>query len=107
MNGAGVSQVRQVADRPFAPGDPQLGVVDLVVRALQEPLEHPELVEDLHGRGVYRVAAEIAEEVGVLLEHQTLQPARANSSPAIIPAGPPPTTIRSFMASPCDVMPSR
>ena len=29
----------------------------------------PELVEDLHRRGVDRVAAEIAEEVGMLFEH--------------------------------------
>ena len=39
------------------------------MRALEEPLEHAELVEDLHGRGVDGVAAEIAEEVGVLFEH--------------------------------------
>ena len=40
-----------------------------VVRALEEALEQPELVEDFHRRGVDRVAAEIAEEVGVLFEH--------------------------------------
>jgi hypothetical protein len=64
----------------------------------QEALEHPELVEDLHRRGVDRVAAEIAEEVGVLFEHPDRHPARANSSPAIMPAGPPPTMIRSRSA---------
>jgi hypothetical protein len=40
-----------------------------VVRPLEEPAEHAELVENFHRRGVDRVAAEIAEEVGVLLEH--------------------------------------
>ena len=68
MNGAGVFRCDRSPIRPFAPGDPQLGAVDLVVRPLEEALEHPELVEDFHGRGVDRVAAEIAEEVGVLLE---------------------------------------
>ena len=69
MNGAGVCEMRKVADRPLAAGDPQLRAVDPVVRPLQEALEHPELVEDLHRRGMDRVAAEIAEEVGMLLEH--------------------------------------
>ena len=37
-----------------------------------------------------RVAAEVAEEVGVLLQHHTSIPARASRKPSIIPAGPPP-----------------
>ena len=32
-------------------------------------VEHAELIEDFHRRGVDRVTAEIAEEVGVLFEH--------------------------------------
>ena len=38
------------------------------MRPLKEALKHPELVEDLHRRGMDRVAAEIAEEVRVLFE---------------------------------------
>ena len=61
-------QVRQVADGPLPSGHAQFGAVDPVVRPLKEALEHPELVEDLHRRRMDRVAAEIAEEVLVLLE---------------------------------------
>ena len=39
------------------------------MRPLEEAIEHAELVEDFHGRRVDRVAAEIAEEIGVLLEN--------------------------------------
>ena len=49
-------------------------------------------MHDFQRRGVDRVAAEIAQEVGVLLQDQHVTPARANSSPSIIPAGPPPDT---------------
>ena len=41
----------------------------LVVRALQESIEQPELAQQLERRGMNRVAAEIAEEVGMLFEH--------------------------------------
>ena len=42
----------------------------LVVRTLQEPVQHAELVEDFHGRRMNRVATKIVQEVGVLLEHR-------------------------------------
>ena len=42
------------------------------MRPLQEAFEQPELVEDLHRRGMDGVAAEIAEEVGVLFEDADL-----------------------------------
>src|SRR5205823_858917 len=45
-------------------------MVEPVVRPLEEALEHPELIEDFHRRGVDCVAAEIAEEVRVLFEDQ-------------------------------------
>ena len=90
MNGAGVGRWRKVADRPFAAGEPQPGLREALVRALEEAVEHAELVEDLHGRGVDGVAAEIAQEVACFSSTRTFAPARANSRPAIIPAGPPP-----------------
>ncbi len=65
-------EMRQVPDRPFAPGHPQLSCRDLVVRSGEEALEHPELVENLHRRGVHRVSAKIAKEIGVLFQHQHL-----------------------------------
>ncbi len=64
--------MRQVADAPVSPGQPQLGAVDLVVRTLEEPLEHPQLVENLHCRRMDRVATEIAEEVRMLFENSDL-----------------------------------
>ncbi len=42
---------------------------DLGVRELEEAVEEAELVEALEGGGVDGVAAEVAEEVGVLFEH--------------------------------------
>ena len=41
----------------------------LVVRMLQESLQHAELVEDFHRRGMNGVASEIVKEVGVFLEY--------------------------------------
>src|SRR6185369_17980876 len=41
-------EMRQVADLPLAPGNPELGRVQFTVRPLQEPPEHPQLVEDFH-----------------------------------------------------------
>ena len=41
-------KVRKVADLPSAARKAQLGAVQLGVRARQEALENPELVEDLH-----------------------------------------------------------
>src|SRR5687767_15124297 len=62
-------EVRQVADRPAAATEAQLRTLYFVVRPLEEPLEHAQLVENLHRRWVDSVAAKIAEEVGVLFEH--------------------------------------
>ena len=61
-------EMRQVPDRPFPACHAQFGAIDLVVRTLEEALEHPELVEDFHRRRMDSVAAEVAEEVRMLLE---------------------------------------
>ena len=64
-------EVRKVADRPLAAGHAEARRRSTrSCGALEEALEHPELVEDLHRRGVDGVAAEIAEEVGMLFEHR-------------------------------------
>ena len=39
------------------------------MRELEEAVEQAELVEELEGGGMDGVAAEVAEEVGVLFEH--------------------------------------
>jgi hypothetical protein len=63
---------REIPDRPDAPGETELRLVQLVVRALEEAPEHPKLVQDLHRRGMDSISAKIAEEVGVLFEHLRL-----------------------------------
>ena len=45
-----------------------------VVRAGKETLQHPQFAQDLHGRGVNRVTAKIAKEVGMLFQHQHRNP---------------------------------
>jgi hypothetical protein len=80
-------KMRQVADRPIATGKPKLGGLNLVVRALEEALEHPELVEDLHRRWVHCVPAEIAEEVGVLLEYANAAAGASAQQPRHHPGG--------------------
>src|SRR5262249_49007997 len=45
-------------------------LADLLVRTRQELVERPQLVHDLERRRVDRVAAEVAEEVAVLFEHE-------------------------------------
>ena len=65
---------------------------DLVVRQLQELVEQAELVHHFERRGMDGVAAEVAQEVAVLLQHdRPSTPARASRKPSIMPAGPPPT----------------
>ena len=49
-------------------------LADLLVRPRQEVVEQAQLVHHLQGRGVDRVAAEIAQEIAVLLQHQHLHP---------------------------------
>jgi hypothetical protein len=41
----------------------------LLMRQLQEAIQNVELEQILHGRGVYRVAAKVAQEISVLLKY--------------------------------------
>ena len=52
----------------------QIGGVDAGVRQLEEFLQQPQLMHDLQGGGMHRVAAEIAQEVLVLLQHRDIHP---------------------------------
>jgi hypothetical protein len=67
-------EVREVRTGVDAPLDLEVEPRDLLVGHAQELVEEAELVHQLEGRGMDGVAAEIAEEVGVLLEHHHLDP---------------------------------
>jgi hypothetical protein len=62
-------QVRKIRDRDHLVADPAAQQSEFLMRPLEEILEQAQFVHDLEGRGMDRVAAEITEEVGVLLEH--------------------------------------
>ena len=47
------------------------------------------------------VAAEIAEEILMLFQHETSTPARASRKPSIMPAGPPPTMQQRVSVDSC------
>src|ERR1700722_9291821 len=66
---------------------------------LQKGLEQTELRHDVEGRRMDRITAKVAEKVAVFFQQDGRTPARARSSPAIIPAGPPPTMQQSYFVS--------
>ncbi len=61
-------QMRKVGDVDGFAGDDGARGVELVVRQRQEVVEPSELVEQLERRRVNRVAAKVAEEVGIFLK---------------------------------------
>ena len=66
------------------------------MRPFEQLVEQPEFGHHFERRRMDRVAAKVAQEVGMLFEYARRTPARARSSPAIIPAGPPPTMQQSY-----------
>src|SRR5262249_28051752 len=62
-------QVGEVADPEALVAELALDVLDLLVRLLEELVQQAELAENVHGGWMDGVAAEVAEEVGVLLQH--------------------------------------
>jgi hypothetical protein len=74
-------QMREVGHRQDLVADRDAQSRHLLVRQAEEPLEHAQLVHDLEGRGVNRVAAEVAQEVGVLLEHDDVGPGTRQQQP--------------------------
>ena len=62
-------QAAEVAELDVLVAEPAADHLELLVRALQELVEQAELVHDAQRRRVDGVAAEIAQEVGMLLEH--------------------------------------
>jgi hypothetical protein len=69
MKGAGVSSCDSSATSQSFACNAEFAAVQPIVRSVEKPFEHPQLIEDFHRRRVDRVAAEIAKEVGVFLEH--------------------------------------
>ncbi len=62
-------QVREVAERDELIADLAADLFDLGVRAFQELVQQSELVHHFERRRVNRVAAKVAEEVAMFLEH--------------------------------------
>jgi hypothetical protein len=60
------------------------------MRQAQQLLGQAELVEQPQGGGVQGVAAEVAEEVAVLLQHQHLHPSPGQQQPQHGPGRPAP-----------------
>jgi hypothetical protein len=69
--------VREVGDRHGEVADLRPQLTDFLVGELQEPVQEPELVHDLERRGVDRIAAEVAQEVRVLFQHEHADPGAA------------------------------
>ena len=63
------SDVSEVAHRHRLSADDAADLAHLGVRALEELVEQAELVHDVERRRVHGVAAEVAQEVSVLLQH--------------------------------------
>src|SRR5690349_8591561 len=47
---------------------------DFLVGTLQKIVEQPQLAHDLKCRGVDRIATEVAQEIGMLIEHENRDP---------------------------------
>ena len=67
-------QVGKVGDRHRRAADVAGELPYLLVGALEEVLQEPQLVHHLQGRGVDGIAAEVAQEVGVLLQDEDVHP---------------------------------
>src|SRR5690242_9536387 len=63
-------EVREVADRYGYAADGSGQLRELLMRPLQKLIKHAELMHDLQRGGMNGIAAEISQEIGVLLEDQ-------------------------------------
>jgi hypothetical protein len=60
---------------------------DLLMRQFQELIEQAELIRQLERRRMNCVAAEVAEEIGVLLQHENPNPRARQQEPKHHPSG--------------------
>ena len=65
-------------------------LAQLLMRPLEEFVEQAKLVHELQSGRMNGVAAEVAQEVRVLLENDHLDSRPGKKKPSIMPAGPPP-----------------
>ena len=62
-------KVRKIRERHIVIADLALEHAQLLMRPLEEVVEHTELMHDLERGGMDGVAAKVAEEIGVFLQH--------------------------------------
>ena len=80
-------QMREIGKDDALVADLSGELAHFLMRALEEIVENAELVHELERRGMDGVAAEIAQEIGVLLQHHDIdagarqQKARASCRP--------------------------
>ena len=67
-------QMTKIGERDLGVADDAVQFADFLVRQREKRVEQAKLVHDLQGRGVDRVAAEIAQKIAVLLEDDHLDP---------------------------------
>jgi hypothetical protein len=78
----------EIGEREAQGSEPRPQHRHLLMRDLEELAEQAELLHQLERRGVDRVAAEVAEEVGVLFQHDDID-TRARQQQAEHHAGRP------------------
>jgi hypothetical protein len=64
------SQIRHVTQHNMLAADASADLSDLLVRPFQKLFEQTEFVHDLKCRGMHRIAPEVAQEIGMLLQNQ-------------------------------------
>ena len=64
--------VKSASTTSIVADHPPYDLAHLLMRQLQELIEQAKLVHDLERRGMDGVAAEVAQEVGVLLQHHDI-----------------------------------
>ena len=70
--------MREVRDHHRRVADHPAELAHLLMRQFEEAVDEPELDHHLERRRMHRIAAKIAQEIVVLLEHDDLDPARAS-----------------------------
>jgi hypothetical protein len=73
--------VAEVSDRGHDVADLRTDPVDLLVGELQQPVQQSQFVHHLERGGVDRVSAEVAQEVGVLLENEDFDAGAGEKQP--------------------------
>src|SRR5690606_17659930 len=82
-------QMLQCRDRVALPEQIERHRVELRVRFLEQFLKQADLVKQLERRGMDRVAAKIAEEIGMFFEHYHLHPGTREEEPCNHAGRPP------------------